>query len=65
MGTKFAPLVADLFSFCYERDFMFPTIFPIGILGQVWYLIVSIPDLCLYFFLLPRMQRVKMLKINP
>ena len=22
------------------------TIFPIGILGQVWYLIVSIPDLC-------------------
>ena len=27
--------------------------FPIGILGQVWYLIVSIPDLCTltYFFL--------------
>ena len=26
--------------------------FPIGILGQVWYLIVSIPDLCTltYFF---------------
>ena len=22
MGTNFAPLVADLFSFCYERDFM-------------------------------------------
>ena len=31
---------------------MFPTIFPIGVLGQVWYLIVSIPDLCLYFFYL-------------
>ena len=24
--------------------------FPCGILGQVWYLIVSIPDLCTYFF---------------
>ena len=22
MGTYFAPLVADLFLFCYERDFM-------------------------------------------
>ena len=22
MGTKFAPLVADLFLFCFERDFM-------------------------------------------
>ena len=22
MGTKFAPLVMDLFLFCYERDFM-------------------------------------------
>ena len=22
MGTNFAPLVADLFPFCYERDFM-------------------------------------------
>ena len=22
MGTNFAPLVADLFQFCYERDFM-------------------------------------------
>ena len=29
--------------------------FPIGILGQVWYLIVSIPDLCTltYFHLKP------------
>ena len=24
MGTKCAPLVADLFLFCYERDFMLP-----------------------------------------
>ena len=22
MGTNFAPLVADIFLFCYERDFM-------------------------------------------
>ena len=31
--------------------------FPIGILGQVWYLIVSIPDLCTitYFFFLSRL----------
>ena len=24
--------------------------FPCGVLGQVWYLVVSIPDLCLLFF---------------
>ena len=24
MGTNCAPLVADLFLFCYERDFMLP-----------------------------------------
>ena len=22
MGTNYAPLIVDLFSFCYERDFM-------------------------------------------
>ena len=27
--------------------------FPIGILGQVWYLIVSIPDLCTLTFFTP------------
>ena len=33
--------------------------FPIGILGQVWYLIVSIPDLCTltYFETLDRINR--------
>ena len=31
--------------------------FPIGILGQVWYLIVSIPDLCtLTYFYVPRCE---------
>ena len=24
MGSKCAPLVADIFLFCYERDFMMP-----------------------------------------
>ena len=24
MGTNFAPLVVDLFLFCYEQDFMMP-----------------------------------------
>ena len=24
MGTNFAPLVADIFRFCYGRDFMMP-----------------------------------------
>ena len=27
--------------------------FPIGILGQVWYLIVSIPDLCTFTYFAP------------
>ena len=36
---------------CWERltswiSFMVYCHFPIGIFGQVWYLIVSIPDLC-------------------
>ena len=31
--------------------------FPIGILGQVWYLIVSIPDLCTLTYL-PRVSAV-------
>ena len=42
---------------CWERNDLLTLIvcgvllcvchFPIGILGQVWYLIVSIPDLCI------------------
>ena len=35
-------------------DFVFVT-FPCGILGQVWYLIVSIPDLCSLFTLSTRL----------
>ena len=36
--------MADLFDLvCGVCEFFH---FPIGILGQVWYLIVSIPDLC-------------------
>ena len=45
---------------CWERADLLALVcgvyceFPIGILGQVWYLIVSIPDLCTltYFVLL-------------
>ena len=44
---------------CWERADLLALVrgvyceFPIGILGQVWYLIVSIPDLCTltYFYL--------------
>ena len=46
---------------CWERDdllvlvcgvFLYVCHFPIGILGQVWYLIVSIPDLCTLTYLI-------------
>ena len=30
--------------------------FPCGILGQVWYLIVSIPDLCSFYFFVVTFQ---------
>ena len=30
----------------FEGVYLLVCLFPIGILGQVWYLIVSIPDLC-------------------
>ena len=50
--------------FCWERADLLTLVcgvklcvcrFPIGILGQVWYLIVSIPDLCIltYFYQMP------------
>ena len=32
--------------------------FPIGILGQVWYLIVSIPDLCTLIYFNFELQNV-------
>ena len=35
-------LVGDVYCICVT--------FPCGILGQVWYLIVSFPDLCLLFY---------------
>ena len=47
----FASVHCCLVVTCWERadllapDFVFVT-FPCGNLGQVWYLIVSIPDLC-------------------
>ena len=42
---------ADLMSLVCDVYCDFVT-FPFGILGQVWYLIVSIPDPCCFFLLL-------------
>ena len=46
---------ADLLALVGDVDCIFVT-FPCGILDQVWYLIVSIPDICLlsYFVAHPR-----------
>ena len=41
-GRPLGSLVCDVF-LCYVT-------FPFGVLGQVWFLIVSIPDLCLLYF---------------
>ena len=40
---------ADLLALFVMFNYVFVT-FPCGILGQVWYLIVSIPDLCCLSF---------------
>ena len=40
---------ADLLALVGNVNCIFVT-FPCGILGQVWYLIVSFPDLCLLFY---------------
>ena len=42
---------ADLVALLYVMFYCVFVTFPCGILGQVWYLIVSIPDLCLFSFL--------------
>ena len=36
-----------MFLFCFKNTTCIFVTFPCGILGQVWYLIVSFPDLCL------------------
>ena len=38
--------------------------FPFGILGQVWYLIVSIPDHCCFFLTLKIYNRLNEQKLN-
>ena len=48
-----ADLLALVCDFCV---FVFVT-FPCGILGQVWYLIVSIPDLCRISYFLDQQQK--------
>ena len=44
--------VTDLLALLYVMFSCVFVTFPYGVLGQVWYLIVSIPDLCLlsYFY---------------
>ena len=48
---------------CIVFSFVFVT-FPYGVSGQVWYLIVSIPDLCLplYFYFIGYLHFLKTLK---
>ena len=65
-----------LFLACWERAdllallcVMFSCVFvtfPYGVLGQVWYLIVSIPDLCLltYFEYVPSMFSTRSAKLS-
>ena len=38
--------------------------FPIGILGQVWCLIVSIPDLCPFSYFNAEMNKIEICKIS-
>ena len=47
---------ADLLALLYVMFSCVFVTFPCGVLGQVWYLIVSIPDLCLLPYLKPDMQ---------
>ena len=42
----------DLLALVYVMFSCVFATFPYGVLGQVWYLIVSIPDLCFLFFIL-------------
>ena len=43
---------ADLLAFLYVMFSCFFFAFPYSVLGQVWYLIVSIPELCLLPYIL-------------
>ena len=48
---------ADLLALLYEMFSCVFVTFPYGVLGQVWYLIVSIPDLCILPYFLERKIR--------
>ena len=45
---------ADLFALLFLMFYCIFVTFPYGVVGQVWYLIVPIPDLCLlpFYFLI-------------
>ena len=46
MGTNCAPLIADFFLFCYERDFIMS-------LSDVQFYVLLSPNLCFISFLYP------------
>ena len=46
------PWKADLLALLYVMFSCVFFTFPYGVLGQVWYLILSIPDICLLLFTL-------------
>ena len=52
---------ADLLALVGDVYCIFVT-FPCGILGQVWYLIVSFPDFCRLSYLLLHIQPIILLK---
>ena len=57
---RFSIILSSLVITCWERADLFALLcvlfrcifvtFPYGVPGQVWYMIVSIPDLCLLYF---------------
>ena len=52
IATLWSPAGKGLLALVGDVYCIFDT-FPCGILGQVWYLIISIPDLCLLSYFKP------------
>ena len=66
VSQAFASVLCFLVVNCRERTDLFALVsdvycifvtFPCGILGQVWYLIVSFTDLCLLFYFIYKLDR--------
>ena len=60
---------ADLLALLHVMFSCIFVTFPYGVLGQVWYLIVSIPDLCLpsylYYYAFLRMRAMPDVQTHP